>query len=292
MHDTLAKYVLISYHLPKLTFPSYPVLPGGYLSDSQGSQQKRFIQSSHEPVRQRHLGYPVGPRPQEKHVSETTVEHVGESLRRHAPRRETALVPNRGFKRQVEEDDKWETPLDKRARVLSKSDEPREQEDVEMAPASSDIEPSKGTKRDREELESTPDSGADDTDESPRPRRIRQRTEPVERREYVFDGAAQTQKRRHSPEESTASDERDKNDVHISKHRRRHSKAVIGHDTTESEAEEYSEDPACFGRKIGEVWRVNEQTFKVGLDGRRLRQVLVKQRRSKFPMVRPYCLLP
>lgn len=199
---------------------------------------------------------------------------------KHTPRRGFAQVTSRGYKRQVNDEDDWEASLDKRARMEATSHEM----DVEEVPAPFDSELSKGIKRDREELESTPDSGADETDESPQPRRIRQRREPAEKKEVRSD-ANKAHKRRHSLEESTASEGKDKADAHVSKHRR---KVVLGHDTTESEAEDvkdYSEDPACVGRKVGEVWEVNGQTFKVGLDGERLRQVLVKQLRSKFPMV-------
>lgn len=44
-------------------------------------------------------------------------------------------------------------------------------------------------------------------------------------------------------------------------------------------------DPACAGRKIGEEWHVNGETFKVGPGGRKQRQVLLRKRRSRFSMV-------
>ena len=44
-------------------------------------------------------------------------------------------------------------------------------------------------------------------------------------------------------------------------------------------------DPACGGRKIGEEWEFNGERFKVGQDGRRLRQVLIKKRKSRYSMV-------
>lgn len=40
------------------------------------------------------------------------------------------------------------------------------------------------------------------------------------------------------------------------------------------------------GRRIGEEWEVNGVFYKVGLNGQRLRQALVKRARNKFPMVR------
>lgn len=41
------------------------------------------------------------------------------------------------------------------------------------------------------------------------------------------------------------------------------------------------------GRRIGEEWEVNGALYKVGVNGQRLRQALVKKARNKFPMVRP-----
>ncbi|KAI0638031.1 hypothetical protein C8Q77DRAFT_1187433 [Trametes polyzona] len=45
-----------------------------------------------------------------------------------------------------------------------------------------------------------------------------------------------------------------------------------------------SNDPLCKGRRIGEEWEVNGARFKVGPNGQRLRQELVKKSRSRFPM--------
>lgn len=39
------------------------------------------------------------------------------------------------------------------------------------------------------------------------------------------------------------------------------------------------------GRRIGEEWEVNGVLYKVGINGQRLRQALVKKARNKFPMV-------
>jgi hypothetical protein len=45
-------------------------------------------------------------------------------------------------------------------------------------------------------------------------------------------------------------------------------------------------DPRCKGRKIGETWKSNGETYKVGPTGERLRQALVKKEKTKFNMVR------
>jgi hypothetical protein len=47
-----------------------------------------------------------------------------------------------------------------------------------------------------------------------------------------------------------------------------------------------SKDPLCKGKKIGEEWEVSGVIYKVGPNGDRLRQALVKKARSKFIMVR------
>ncbi|THH29144.1 hypothetical protein EUX98_g5062 [Antrodiella citrinella] len=47
-----------------------------------------------------------------------------------------------------------------------------------------------------------------------------------------------------------------------------------------------SHDPLCKGRRIGEEWEVNGIFYKVGPNGQRLRQALVKRSRSRFPMPR------
>jgi hypothetical protein len=46
-----------------------------------------------------------------------------------------------------------------------------------------------------------------------------------------------------------------------------------------------SRDPLCRGRRIGEEWEAHGVLFRVGLDGQRLRRVLVKEDRPKFNMV-------
>ena len=46
-----------------------------------------------------------------------------------------------------------------------------------------------------------------------------------------------------------------------------------------------SSDPLCKGRRIGEEWESNGIHYKVGPNGQRLRQALVKKAKSKFHMV-------
>ncbi|KAJ3003039.1 hypothetical protein NUW54_g5514 [Trametes sanguinea] len=53
---------------------------------------------------------------------------------------------------------------------------------------------------------------------------------------------------------------------------------------SEEEVLPVSNDPLCKGRPIGEEWESNGVRFKVGPNGQRLRQELVKKSRSRFPM--------
>ena len=46
-----------------------------------------------------------------------------------------------------------------------------------------------------------------------------------------------------------------------------------------------SQDPLCGGRRVGEEWESGGSKFKVGPNGQRLRETLIKQSRSRFPMV-------
>jgi hypothetical protein len=46
-----------------------------------------------------------------------------------------------------------------------------------------------------------------------------------------------------------------------------------------------SRDPLCKGRRIGDEWESSGVQYKVGHNGERLRQALVKKARSKFVMV-------
>ena len=48
---------------------------------------------------------------------------------------------------------------------------------------------------------------------------------------------------------------------------------------------QFSKDPLCRGRRIGEEWEAHGVQFRVGPDGKRLRRVLVKEDRPKFNMV-------
>jgi hypothetical protein len=218
-------------------------------------------------------------------------------------RRGSLHVPKRGSKRHAnpEEDDDWEMSQDKRARKGSGVHPATEHDaedvlDVRLARDSSDAEPerARGTKREREELDSAADSAAYDTDESHRPRPARKRRAARKQGPDFKEPLPRGRKRERSHEPSTPSDEEDQESDTpgtSNKRGRRYEESEedvdIGPaDASESEDQaDIAEDPACGGRRIGETWEVNGQSFKVGLDGRRLRHALVRQSRSKFPMV-------
>lgn len=54
---------------------------------------------------------------------------------------------------------------------------------------------------------------------------------------------------------------------------------------TDSDVSMEDLDETCIGRKIGEEWQTNGELYKVGPDGRRLHQTLIRKRRSRFSMV-------
>lgn len=209
-------------------------------------------------------------------------------------------VPKRGAKRHVNIADEgdWEMSQDKRARKGSLA--VPESDALEVDEAAMDAEPSdevystiRGTKREREELDSV---AGDDVAERSQPSRKRR----DDGKGRVAEIASRGRKRDRSIEK-LASGEEESDERYTQAMRRKR-----GRQHTEPEPDEDTEmvaldvaldasesddmpdianDPACGGRRIGEVWEVNGQSFKVGLDGRRLRHALVKQQRTKFPMV-------
>ena len=70
----------------------------------------------------------------------------------------------------------------------------------------------------------------------------------------------------------------------------RHAKMSRGLSRNASDSSDMSLDgpvieASCGNRRIGEEWQSNGTTFRVGQDGRRQRQVLLRRRRSRFSMV-------
>ena len=67
--------------------------------------------------------------------------------------------------------------------------------------------------------------------------------------------------------------------------RRRQNESTASDGDVSMDGSQFSKDPLCRGRRIGEKWEAHGAHFKVGPSGQRLRKVLVKTGRPKFPMV-------
>ncbi|KAI0677092.1 hypothetical protein C8Q78DRAFT_1073827 [Trametes maxima] len=164
---------------------------------------------------------------------------------------------------------------DKRARKVS-IDKSTEAPDYEME--DDDLEDDllaviRGKKRDRAEAGST--FGGDDSilDDDEKPRR-------QQRRRTVSNklGQASRGQKRVRDFESHGSD-----DSEVERPAREHMRKKRGKRSDEDDLP-MSNDPLCKGRRIGEEWESSGVRFKVGPNGQRLRQELVKKSRSRFPM--------
>ncbi|KZT42956.1 hypothetical protein SISSUDRAFT_1058095 [Sistotremastrum suecicum HHB10207 ss-3] len=195
-------------------------------------------------------------------------------------------VLSKGAKKRTQSDDTEgfdEPRADKRARQGSGSH--REPIDVDMDPAS------RGLKRSRD-LESV---AGDESFSSSKPHSQKRRLDDRRPESLQSRGI----KRDRSYQGSILGDL--EIDSRHSRKRGRHQEAsddsaqlelVEEGDETVSdiEVDEYdddaqiSQDPLCQGRRIGEVWEINNQKFKVGPDGDRLRHALVKKLRKKYDM--------
>lgn len=145
----------------------------------------------------------------------------------------------------------------------------------------------RGKKRDRAEAGSTfggEDSSAEEEDgdkhRSNRRRRLAHKKSLVNLR---------GRKRVREPEIDSDDDDSDSPSKRAARHKR--GKRSPGGDEFLSDDGMVSNDPLCKGRRIGEEWETNGVKFKVGPNGQRLRQALVKKSRSRFPMVRTLNLL-
>ncbi|KAF8514841.1 hypothetical protein BU17DRAFT_94094 [Hysterangium stoloniferum] len=270
-------------------------LPGMYSPD-RSHQVLPDIYEESQPSVERRKHNQVEESDNEDRAPKKTRVNDGNDGRREqgVSRRGSLQIPKRGAKRQANagDEDDWEMSQDKRARMGSGGhpDQVSDSENVDMEIYSSeaDGQDARGTKRGRDP------SAVDDTDElsHPRPRRKRRAAEKY--REVVEGVSLRGHKRDRSLDDSDTSDlEEDVANISASRRKRSRRSGVARRDTIDTtdtsesdESAEISKDPACGGRRLGEIWEVNGQSFKVGLDGRRLRQALVKQRRSKFPMPR------
>ncbi|KAI0326652.1 hypothetical protein GY45DRAFT_1363749 [Cubamyces sp. BRFM 1775] len=168
---------------------------------------------------------------------------------------------------------------DKRARKVSidKSadasedgmDEDELEDDLEDFPSNV-----RGKKRDRAEAGST--FGGEDSimDDDEKPQRQR-------RRRVVSNKLSQSLSR--GQKRVRDLDSYDSNDSEVERPKREPMRKKRGKRSDE-DAIPVSNDPLCKGRRIGEEWEANGVRYKVGPNGQRLRQELVKKSRSRFPM--------
>ncbi|TFY81176.1 hypothetical protein EWM64_g2837 [Hericium alpestre] len=141
----------------------------------------------------------------------------------------------------------------------------------------------RGKKRDRAEAASTFEGDEDaltdeqDEDRAHRHRRRRHRKSSLQIR-------GQKRTRDMESMESIESE-----DDHRHSRRKMTQRVVVSAGSAESdesleEDAQFSKDPLCKGRRIGEEWEAHGVQFKVGRNGERLRKVLVKEDRRKFNM--------
>lgn len=134
----------------------------------------------------------------------------------------------------------------------------------------------RGKKRDRVEAGST--FGGDDymmDDEGEKPKRRRRKGRVSNKLEGSLSRGQKRGRGSHSTESDDSESERPRQRVTRKKRGRKSQEDIIP----------LSNDPLCKGRPIGEEWESHGILFKVGPNGQRLRQELVKKSRSKFPMV-------
>lgn len=204
---------------------------------------------------------------------------------------EDGVVPARGAKRLAspdDEDDFDDTFVtqrrDKRARKISREHPPIPEDDV-MVDADADFadEPHtspRGKKRDRRDAASTfggdEDALMDDSDDNHKRNR---------RRRTVSTRRPRGQKRgRESHAFESGSDEEVELSSTRGSRKKRGKKAVAQEDPSFFEPP-YSTDPLCKGRRVGEEWEICGTKYKVGPNGDRLQQALVKRKRPKYKMV-------
>ncbi|RDX55450.1 hypothetical protein OH76DRAFT_1551896 [Lentinus brumalis] len=182
----------------------------------------------------------------------------------------------RGSKRVASSEDDEGRPdrLDKRARKVSIDRSPQSVDDDMQEDEEDSGIAVRGKKRDRTEAEST--FGGDDSilDDDEKPRRRRRRRNGSNK--FVQDSSRGQKRARdsHSHDSDDSDSELTRRPTTRKKRGRR----------SQDEVAPLSTDPLCKGRRIGEEWESNGIRFKVGPNGQRLRQELVKKSRSRFPM--------
>ncbi|KAL5530521.1 hypothetical protein ACEPAF_6779 [Sanghuangporus sanghuang] len=192
----------------------------------------------------------------------------------------TITGPSRGSKRQAASDEDISIngtigkKVGKRARRQSKKVE--EVIDVDENGEHMDVDPIlRGKKRDRTEADSS--FGGDDELAGSRSRKTR-RQGRKSNLSADLDSATPKRgtKRSYEGESTLGSEDGSKSPRKRGKHTPKES-----HDASVAES---MSDASCAGRSIGEEWHANGVTYKVGPDGQRLRQVLLRKRASRYSM--------
>ena len=196
-----------------------------------------------------------------------------------------ADLSNRSRKRGIEEDGRGKR-RDKRQKKGTK-DEVDEVDDDESSDPES-ISRTRGKKRGRAEAGST--MGIEDEDTERKASRRKRRT--MIKRKSVSSSAASRGLKRDRESESHGSDGEQDDRAERTEEKRKGKKTKPS--TSLSSLDErddpltdgnLSESGSFRGKRVGEIWKVNGVTYKIGVDGNRLRQALVKRARSKFVMV-------
>ena len=152
-----------------------------------------------------------------------------------------------------------------------------------------------GKKRDRAEAGST--FGGDDEDslvelepeDDIKARRRRRKRQTVAKRKSEASHARGKKRDRDTDDERSDQESEDASQGKVSR-KKRGKRGSVRHDKGHSSRSDVSMDESITSirgkvRVIGEEWESNGIKYKIGLNGQRLRQALVKQARQKFVMV-------
>jgi len=211
--------------------------------------------------------------------------------------KDAAWAFKRGSKRGLatEEDDEGyeSTRGDKRPRNVSRDKTPEdlvmEDEEIDADDVTELKSIPRGKKRDRAEAGSTFSGDDDEADNQLDGKASRSRKRKmISKRKSDAQAQARGRKRNRDVDIDESEGEEDEKMLHLSRKKRGKKGGTDegdGSDVSMSESL-VSRGSYVKGRRIGEEWEVNGVLYKVGVNGQRLRQALVKKARHKFPMVR------
>ena len=221
-------------------------------------------------------------------------------------------APRRGSKRAIQEeadedtDGATATKRGKRARKLSNEKPPQRHQADQNMDIDEDMDDvtelksiSRGKKRDRAEAGST-FGGDDDDDESAldnegegdsklRRRRRKRRTVAKRKSEITYLRGKKRGREADEDESDESSDETSPSKVSSSRRKRGKRSPNVQRHEIERQKSDVSMDESVTSskrvREIGEEWENNGVSYKIGPNGQRLRQALVKKARQRFVMV-------